>query len=343
MSGQVWEVVGGSAAGGIMAREGKELKSKELPDRLRTGSLVRQVELVGERLSYERLSGAGPLKGWVSLQMKGADLVVKSDKEPPLAPVVACFYSGGMNAMQGRGHVKPLLSTLKVSGPTDHIVLDHIGEKGFEDCKDFDDYTSRLLQEVDKKYEGRPVFIVAHSHGSVPAWGLAKKLGSRCLKLYVLTRRPPNGALLDEIWNVDSAPKLADLSEEFILTNMIDAWPNEFLNKYKDTKPLPKMVKDCIDVVTRQYSSPVFPTGSGDVGNICGEGQAIVAPLMALAAENEAEPRGETASKMAGWEDFTVGGFELVTVPGVDHMGIMQQPSSPAFTTISKDMQKLMP
>uniref|UniRef100_A0A7S2DIX4 AB hydrolase-1 domain-containing protein n=1 Tax=Alexandrium andersonii TaxID=327968 RepID=A0A7S2DIX4_9DINO len=342
MSGQIWEVVGGSSSGGIVAKEGKVLKSKELPDRLRTGSLIRQVELVGDRLSYERLSGAGPPKGWVSLKFKSTDLVVQTDKEPPPAPVLACFYSGGMTGPQGRNQLKALFQVMEGAGITDRIVLDHIGEKGFEGCKDFDEYTSRLVAAVDEKFQGRPVFIIAHSHGTVPAWGLAKKLGGRCLKVYVLTRRPPDGALLDETWGVDSAAKVADLDEEFLVDKMVEAWPNEFLESQIKKRPLNEMVMGVMAVVKRQYSSPVYPTGSADVATIVGEDKAIVAPLMALAAEKEAEPKGETAKKMEGWSDFTAGGFDLVTVPGVDHMGIMSA-GSPAFGTILNDMRGLMP
>mmetsp|Transcript_50691 Transcript_50691/g.151680 ORF Transcript_50691/g.151680 Transcript_50691/m.151680 type:complete len:345 (-) Transcript_50691:108-1142(-) len=344
MSDQIWEVVGGTSSGGILVRAEQAVKSKELPERLRTGSLIRQVELAGDRLSYELVYGSGPLKGWISLKLKSADLVKKTDREPPPQPVLACFYSGGMNAQQGRGQLAHILAAMKAGGLADSVVLDHVGEKGFEDCKDFDEYVSRLEQALDKdpKFQGRPVFIVAHSHGSVPAWGLAKRLGQRCLKLYVLTRRPPNGALLDETWGIDSAPKVAELKEEFMLDAMVEAWPNQFLSQFVGKGPLPQMAKNVMAVVKRQYSTPVYPTGSADAPGICGEGQAIASPIMALAAEKEAEPKGETAAKMEGWREFTAGEFELVTAPGVDHMGIMDV-KSPAFAIILKDMQKLFP
>ena len=43
---------------------------KEESSRLSTGALIRQEELVGERLKYTRLSGTGPSTGWVSLKVK---------------------------------------------------------------------------------------------------------------------------------------------------------------------------------------------------------------------------------------------------------------------------------
>lgn len=343
MSSQIWEVVGGSDKGGIVVREGRDLKSREL-ERLRTGSLIKEVELVHERLLYERLSGAGPSKGWVSLKFKDKELIVKTDKQPPPLPILACFYSGGMTAAQGRNQLRSWLAAAKDDGLHDSVVLDHIGEKGFEDCKDFDEYVSRLAQALDKdaNFHGRPVFIVAHSHGTVPAWGLARHLRERCLKLYVLTRRPPNGALLDETWGVDSASKVADLSEEFMLKQMVEAWPNSFLAEHKDADPLPPKVKDIMAVVKRQYSSRVFPCGSADAATIVGDAPAIAAPILGLAAEFEAEPKGETFEKMEGWRGFTSSAFTLQTVPGVDHMGIMG-PSSPAYPIILQDMKALMP
>merc|ERR1712241_1498791 len=46
----LWQVTGGSEAGGIIVRSGKELNSTKLPDRLSCGAVVAQVALLGERL-----------------------------------------------------------------------------------------------------------------------------------------------------------------------------------------------------------------------------------------------------------------------------------------------------
>mmetsp|Transcript_3586 Transcript_3586/g.6311 ORF Transcript_3586/g.6311 Transcript_3586/m.6311 type:complete len:594 (-) Transcript_3586:292-2073(-) len=70
-----WEVIGGSGTGGIVVREGQELKSPQLGKRLETGSLVDQLKLVGERLKYELLRGDGPKTGWVSLKVSGKALL----------------------------------------------------------------------------------------------------------------------------------------------------------------------------------------------------------------------------------------------------------------------------
>lgn len=65
-----WCVVGGVDKGGILVRTGQETSSPEAASRLATGALVRQEELVGDRLSYTKLSGDGPETGWVSVKLK---------------------------------------------------------------------------------------------------------------------------------------------------------------------------------------------------------------------------------------------------------------------------------
>ncbi|CAE7885358.1 unnamed protein product, partial [Symbiodinium microadriaticum] len=47
---QQWKVVGGVGKGGIIVRSSHDLQSEQLPERLATGSLVEQEELVGDRL-----------------------------------------------------------------------------------------------------------------------------------------------------------------------------------------------------------------------------------------------------------------------------------------------------
>jgi len=72
-----WQVIGGADNGGILVRLGKELKSPLADGRLATGAIVKETALEGERLNYELLKGAGPSVGWVSLSLKGKNLVTK--------------------------------------------------------------------------------------------------------------------------------------------------------------------------------------------------------------------------------------------------------------------------
>lgn len=77
-----WKVVGGVGKGGIIVREKRDLQSQQFEERLSTGAVVEQTELVGDRLHYWRLSGSGPESGWVSLRMAQKDLLVLV--KPPL-------------------------------------------------------------------------------------------------------------------------------------------------------------------------------------------------------------------------------------------------------------------
>jgi len=76
----VWVVVGGSDKGGILVREGKDTASPQSPERLSTGALVREQELDGERFHFERITGKGPVSGWVSTRLgTGKDLLVRAE------------------------------------------------------------------------------------------------------------------------------------------------------------------------------------------------------------------------------------------------------------------------
>ena len=75
-----WEVIGGGEVGGILVRESRGKQSKACTPRLATGAVIEELEVVGERLRYQLVSGTGPEKGWVSTKIKGKDLLIP--KEP---------------------------------------------------------------------------------------------------------------------------------------------------------------------------------------------------------------------------------------------------------------------
>lgn len=66
----------------IIVREKRDLQSQQFEERLSTGALVEQNELIGDRLHYSRVSGSGPDTGWVSIRMAHKDLLVLM--KPPL-------------------------------------------------------------------------------------------------------------------------------------------------------------------------------------------------------------------------------------------------------------------
>mmetsp|Transcript_95539 Transcript_95539/g.270083 ORF Transcript_95539/g.270083 Transcript_95539/m.270083 type:complete len:568 (+) Transcript_95539:95-1798(+) len=110
MVGQVWQVVGGKKDG-IVVREGSALASAEVAGgRLACGSALAELELKGERLHFKRLSGSGPREGWVSLKMKGSDLVAKTDR---ISPTLWPTHEGRAHALCcavcESGHMLPTL------------------------------------------------------------------------------------------------------------------------------------------------------------------------------------------------------------------------------------------
>lgn len=71
----MWRVTGGSDKGGILVRQGLDLKSPGASERLATGAIVWQLELSGDRLNYKLLTGTGPQEGWVSIKISGKVLL----------------------------------------------------------------------------------------------------------------------------------------------------------------------------------------------------------------------------------------------------------------------------
>ncbi|CAE7928475.1 unnamed protein product [Symbiodinium necroappetens] len=80
-----WKVVGGGDKGGILVREKKETSSEQLDARLATHAVVEELQLSGERLNFRKLEGEGPETGWVSIRLKGKELLVPLDAENVVA------------------------------------------------------------------------------------------------------------------------------------------------------------------------------------------------------------------------------------------------------------------
>lgn len=74
--GHHWTVVGGAGKGGILVRVSHVLGSQAFPERLSTGSVIKQVELIDERLNYHLVAGSGPKEGWVSIRISSKELVI---------------------------------------------------------------------------------------------------------------------------------------------------------------------------------------------------------------------------------------------------------------------------
>jgi len=62
------------ARGAVLVRSACELTSSVVGD-LSQGARVEEVQLEGNRMQYRKLEGEGPEEGWVTLTVKGKDLL----------------------------------------------------------------------------------------------------------------------------------------------------------------------------------------------------------------------------------------------------------------------------
>eukprot|EP00930_Biecheleria_cincta_P068942 TRINITY_DN56761_c0_g1_i1.p1 TRINITY_DN56761_c0_g1~~TRINITY_DN56761_c0_g1_i1.p1 ORF type:complete len:595 (+),score=124.99 TRINITY_DN56761_c0_g1_i1:32-1816(+) len=126
MTGQIWKVLGSASTGGLLVREGPDLCSKVLPERLPTGASVRAVEVRGGRLHFERLSAGGPARGWVSLTLHGRALLeqagptaVRSAGEAAIAKLVASHR--GLHFLGGRVELQSEAGRVACQGFLDNL------------------------------------------------------------------------------------------------------------------------------------------------------------------------------------------------------------------------------
>eukprot|EP00434_Breviolum_minutum_P011728 symbB.v1.2.010348.t1/scaffold675.1/size173442/6 len=76
-----WRVIGGTE-NGLLVREQADLTSPER-GRLSHGALLLQKELRGDRLGFQLLRGSGPSEGYVSIKIKGKELLERCQPESP--------------------------------------------------------------------------------------------------------------------------------------------------------------------------------------------------------------------------------------------------------------------
>ncbi|CAK9000855.1 unnamed protein product [Durusdinium trenchii] len=87
LSEKVWIACGGLEKGGLLVREGSELTSSLMPDRLGTGAVVTELDPIADgRLHYKLLSGNGPATGWVTVAAQGKELMRRTQERPSPSP-----------------------------------------------------------------------------------------------------------------------------------------------------------------------------------------------------------------------------------------------------------------
>jgi pimeloyl-ACP methyl ester carboxylesterase len=242
-------------------------------------------------------------------------------------PIMACFFSGGMTEAQGHDMLKLWLrEAAEKVDLRDQVVLPHIGEAGVTDGSlIWDDYVRRCEELIyaPQGHKGRPVVIVAHSHGCVGAYALARRLGTRVLKLCVVCRRPPQAGLLDEVLGIASGAEISSIAPHTLISTFHKAWASPALEQLSKAEVLPPAGLTLVETIRRQYAHT--PGASGDAHLVVGKDLAkakIPVPIYALAASQES-PLGETLAKMQGWHELSSVGCEVVEVDA-SHMGTMR-------------------
>jgi len=119
--------------GGILVRKGNSLTSQQLPTRLSLGALVKELAIEGERLSYQKITGTGPLHGWVSLRLNQKDLLVKP--EGPALPGPAPEEVGAEPRAPERAPAPALQAMLRAAASGEKLPLRLLQIPGEDDTE----------------------------------------------------------------------------------------------------------------------------------------------------------------------------------------------------------------
>lgn len=80
---QIWKVVAGKAAGGIVVSKGRGAGQEKEEERLSWGALVEELDKQGDFLNFRRLNGTGPTQGWVRAKQPWGQVVCELTDERP--------------------------------------------------------------------------------------------------------------------------------------------------------------------------------------------------------------------------------------------------------------------
>lgn len=92
---EIWKVVAGKAAGGIVVQKGRGIAQEKEPERLSFGALVEQLQLDGDFIRFRRLLGSGPEGGWTRVRQPwGQTQLAETEERPPVEdPSWGSLYS----------------------------------------------------------------------------------------------------------------------------------------------------------------------------------------------------------------------------------------------------------
>lgn len=343
---QVWEVIAGKDKGGIVVREEKSIKSKEL-GRLSFAAYAEEIELVGDRLHYKKLAGAGPETGWVSLKLADKDLlkcIIK--KDPPKPPLFCAWYSGGFFAKDGEKLLAPLIDAVQKAGLEDTAVLHFPNEYEIieEGREPWAKYVDRLVEEINKAAgdDKRSIVVFGHSRGASPAICIATRLGARCKKVYIAACGAMEQGQPTAWENMSLAFKkggdrdllkwFSSLQPENVVLSRTanDTTDEEFTEHVKSSKFMSGM----LGLMRTQYRNAMYPDPDRDF-------KVVPAPIMAF---SPIQDEGSSPEVTQGWGALTSGGFQLETVNAghMDCLAPSPEGKCELFEKICKDLQQFI-
>lgn len=282
----------------------------------------------------ERLKDAGVVKLPERQAVAKAAAVLRRDYFGSGQPLLLCLYSAGVPVKSGHDLMKPILTAAKAAGIEDQLVLDHHNEPPYDKCASADEYLGMLeatINEVPTR-RNRPLVIVAHSHGSVAAYGLARRLAPQVRALCILARRPPTRELLNDVFGVATCPEIARMHLAELAQKLAAVYKNEVLaaaTKTPDTSRWGPVFVDAIRIAQAQYSSRCSLCDAADIQASLGVDTpgtvppscVLSCPILAVASSQETE-QGESESKMSEWRALTTNeAFRLERVDAA-HMSI---------------------
>eukprot|EP00930_Biecheleria_cincta_P050348 TRINITY_DN354_c1_g1_i1.p1 TRINITY_DN354_c1_g1~~TRINITY_DN354_c1_g1_i1.p1 ORF type:complete len:1142 (+),score=241.95 TRINITY_DN354_c1_g1_i1:94-3519(+) len=95
---QLWKVVSGAEHGGVLVRKECGLTSDTEGARLAPDAVVKELGFHDGRLHYQLISGRGPATGWVTINLRGKDLLLKEGtQEKPVRKARSGPFSQWMN------------------------------------------------------------------------------------------------------------------------------------------------------------------------------------------------------------------------------------------------------
>lgn len=256
-------------------------------------------------------------------------------------PVLVITYSTGLQPAEGRDLMKPIVEAAAAAGFVDSVVLDHCNEAPYKGTVSSNDEYARALRDTVYKakegYDGRPLVVVAHSNGTVGAYGLARLLGSKVRALCVLGRRPPSMPLLPDAIGVQTIAEVMALSAHDLAQRMSTAYDNAVLQgftKNPDDSTWQPNIQRAVQISREQYGSPCVLCGAEEISAaICPPGAdvpaaaRVSAPIFGVASKLETA-QGETADKMEGWAQLTASSFELTRDVDAKHMDLPAHPKT---------------